>query len=115
MDLLEWGAEWLAEQAKTHASFKVTLVYNDIRTEISASLVDEQGRVIPQEVKLRTEFTKFLFNTGELLNCGVPIRRGLIIEWGSKKYEVVINGARIFNYNDSYRKTIVVETKHVSD
>lgn len=115
MDMLEWGADWLSDWSKDHASFPVYLVSGNTRAQINATLVDEAGRVIPQEVKTKTEFTRFMFNTGELASTGIAIRRGLRIEWGDNIYEVALNGSQLFTYNDAYKKQTVVDTKHVSD
>ncbi len=118
-DQLEWGASWLSEMSNEHATFVVACSWtdsgSDVTQTLTASVVDENGLVIRNDVKVRTENTHFMFNTDEVNAKAVPLVRGLKIDWGGHIYEVVIQGSRSYWFNDAYRRKIVVGTKHVSN
>lgn len=114
-NVLKWGSEWLSSITAMHTESAVLLKWGNYQKLSSATLVDEQGRVIPQEVKVASEFTRFMFNTGVLVATGAPLRRGLIIVYDNQEYEVVVDGGKAFYYNDQYRKHTIVVTKHVQN
>jgi hypothetical protein len=114
-DLLSWGASWLKEMAGTHCSQVVVLTINSLEYEVTASLVDESGRVLPGPVNLVSEHTKFLFSTSELVSKGAVLSRNTIITWGDSQYQLVMQGNKYYTYNDVYKQNIVVAAKHVLD
>lgn len=117
-DQLDWGASWLNEMTNEHASFEVTCSWTngdmDVSETLLASVVDEEGNIIRQDTKVQVEHTRFMFNTSDVQEKGIPLKRGLRIQWGSTLYEVVILGSKSYWYNDTYRQKVVVVTKHVS-
>jgi hypothetical protein len=116
-DMLEWGADFLKTMMKEHASQLVELSWKvggeSKQASLKASLVDEEGRVLRNEVKLRTEHTFFMFETADLVSESVPLTRGLRILWDSQSFETVIMGSKCHFSNDAYQRTTVLVTKHV--
>lgn len=114
MDMLEWGANWLTSQTGLHTQQDMVVTTDGVSIPISASLVDESGRLIPATVGMVTEHTKFLFEAAIVASLGVTFKRGSTITWGTNMYQVVQEGNRWWNYNDTYKKQMVVTAKHVS-
>lgn len=114
-DMQEWGASWLREMAGTHCGQTVTLTVNSVEYQVTASLVDEAGRVLPGPVNLTTEHTMFLFDASELVSKGIILNRQTLITWGDNQYQLVMQGNKYYTYNDVYKKNIVVAAKHVLD
>lgn len=108
-DLLKWGADWLSNMS---ASYETPLqVGLDLSTlyDINGALVDEEGRVLPGSTKLYTEYTAFAFETESLLEHFTFTEcKTLIIIYDDQQYN-----ANKANYNDVYRKKIIVKAKHV--
>ncbi len=113
--MLGWGADWLSDMANKKCRVDVQLRWDDTAANLKATIVDEAGRVINNEVKTRTETSRFMFDSGELASSGVPIRRGLIIRYADSDYEVVMEAGRFYHFNDVYQKQTVIVTKHVSN
>lgn len=117
MDMLRWGADFLHDQAKTHASQLVEVSWkeNDVlkQESMQASLVDEEGHIVREEVKLKTEHTFFMFATSDLVSKSVPLKRGLRIQWGNEFFEAVIRGSKCYFFNDAFQFNTVIATKHV--
>lgn len=115
-NFLKWGAEWLSEMTKVSTDEPVEIGYHETGFKSSsASFVDESGRLVPGPVAVRTEHTKFLFESSELARLGIAIKRGLLIKWNSNYYEVVQDGNKWWNYNDTFKRKIVIATKHVTN
>jgi hypothetical protein len=115
-DMLKWGIDWLAGMSKDNASQLVSLSWeNGAVDDIPCSFVDEAGRVLNAVTKTQTEFTRFLFQTKDLVDNQVPLTRGLRVKWGTHTYEAVVNGGTVWTYNDAFKVQIVLSTKHVSD
>jgi hypothetical protein len=116
-DYLDWGASWLSEQAKEHASQEVVLKWtvNGVVTTatLQASLVDEEGRIIRGPVKAVTENTYFMFTTADLEGTQIPLERGVQILWNSNEYDIVIGRNRMATANDTHQYTTVIAAKHV--
>lgn len=115
MDMLNWGATWLTEQTGLHTQQEMTVTTDGTSIPISASIVDESGRLIPATVGLTTEHTKFIFEAAVVASLGVTFKRGTFITWGTNYYQVVQEGNKWWTYNDTYKKQMVVTAKHVSD
>ena len=113
--MLAWGASWLEHMAGVHCGQLTTLTINSIEYEVTASLVDEAGRVLPGPVNMTTEHTKFMFNASELASKGVVLSRNTLIAWGANQYQLVMQGNQYYTYNDVYKKNIVIAAKHVLD
>lgn len=117
-DMLEWGADWITGMVREHVSQTVTVTWTVSDVEysetLSASLVDEAGRVLRNEVKSKVENTYFLFETSEVEEKAVPLFRGLRINWNSNLYEIVTVGSSLVSFNDAHKRGTVVATKHVS-
>ena len=115
MDILNWGATWLTNMTGLHTQQDCTVTTDGVAIPIPASLVDEEGRLIPATVGLATEHTSFLFEVAQVASLGVTFKRGSLISWGDNSYQVVQKGNKWWNYNDVYKKQMVVVAKHVSD
>lgn len=117
-DMLEWGADWITDMVREHASQDaiVTWTVSDVEYSetLKVSLVDEAGRVLRNEIKSKVENTYFLFETSEVQEKAVPLFRGLRINWNSNLYEIVVVGSSNVSFNDAYKRGTVVATKHVS-
>lgn len=114
-DYLELGADWLQEMSERFARQNVVLKWTNngqtFTAGMTASLVDEEGRLIRGQAKLKIENTFFLFTHNELLTAEVPLRRGLIIEWNNRSFEAVLQGDKCYFFNDTHRRTTVIVTK----
>ena len=114
-DMLEWGANWLKGMVGLHAVQDISVRCDGTWIETTASLVDEAGRIIPGQVALVTEHTKFMFETTQVASKGIVFKRNTIVRWGAQDYQVVLQGGAWWTYNDVFKQHIVVNTKHVSD
>ncbi len=116
-DILEWGIDWLTPMAQRYASQEVIVSWEEGGTARSetcrASLVDEDGRVIPGAVKAAIESTNFMFTMEEINAKNVPLERGVFIEWNLNQYEIINSRNKFVTANDVYQRTIIVSTKHV--
>lgn len=116
-DFLEWGADFLLEMSETHTRQDVTLTWTvsgqPVTLQTTASLVDEDGRLIRTEIKEKIENTFFLFSTSDLLEGSVPLRRGIKVSWGDQSFVTVVQGNKCYYYNDTHQRTTVLITKHV--
>jgi len=115
MDVLKWGADWLADISLQVCSQTVAVITNGVTRTTKATLCDEAGRLLPGKVPLRTEHTNFLFNAAEVASEGIQFIRGTEIEWEDSLYEVIAESGRYWTYNDTFKKQILVRTKHVFD
>jgi len=114
-DMTKWGADWLENQVKASVNQEMTLSWGNTSVTIPGCLVDEEGRVLPGgSVKVMTEHTKFMFATEDIVGRGVPLKRGVVINYAGQSYEMVATTgtSNCWTYNDVHRKFIVVNTKH---
>lgn len=115
MNFLKRGAEWLSKITEKHTDEPVEIGYHDTGFKpTQASFVDEAGRLVPGQVNVRTEHTKFLFEASRLAALNITIKRGLLIKWNNNYYEIVQDGSRWWNYNDTFKRKIVISAKHVT-
>lgn len=112
--MLAWGAEWLSEISKTSAVQTVQVTTGNVTATLDATLCDEAGRLLPGQTGVKTEHTKFLFETADVANAGITFIRGTTIVWNDSTYKVVADGNRFWTYNDAFKRKIAVSTKHVS-
>lgn len=113
MNFLEWGANWLQGVATQHTEVEVTVSNDGVSYQANATLVDEQGRMLPGNLPLVVENTRFMFRAAQVASLGIVFKRNTIITYGSQNYEVVPQSNRFWVYNDVFKKHVVVDTKQV--
>lgn len=114
MSVLKRGADWLSKITELHTDDDVLVGYVGDLKPCTASLVDEAGRLLPGQSNTRTEHTRFLFESSKFATLGFQIKRGLLIVWAGHYYEVVQENNKWWTYNDTFKRKIVITTKHVS-
>lgn len=116
-DILDWGGDWLHQQAQANVSQEIIISWTDTAPRsvtVTGSLVDEEGRVIPnQGGKTQTEVTRFMIPADQLVN--VPLKRGTKLAWYDQEYELVQQANKMWYYNDVYKRDIILNAKHVSN
>lgn len=120
-NLLESGAEWLANQLKTHASSDVVYVRGVDQVPVKATIgktefeIDDGSGVI-----VRIQSRDFLIHAADLVLGGtetLPVAGDLIRETQGTNtfvYEVMAPGNEPhFRYSNPFRKLLRIHSKHV--
>ena len=106
MDLHEYGMEVALEANLTYQGQTVTVKKNDqLWTEITATPVTFNPKMVDQKITLLGQFQSFLFRTTDFPTEVLP---GMEILWNGFHWEV-IRGQGHFYYNDPYQKGMVVQ------
>jgi len=121
-NLLEAGAEWLANQLKTHASSDVVYVRGGDQVPVKATIgktefeIDDGSGVV-----VRIQSRDFLIHTADLVLGGtetLPVAGDLIREVQGTNtfvYEVMAPGNEPhYRYSDPFRKLLRIHSKHVA-
>jgi hypothetical protein len=113
-NLLKEGVDWLKDMTVIATEETVTVNSHGVEVETKASLVDEEGRLLPGQVAVKTEHTMFLFRTELVTLHELDFQRSTLITWSGNTYQVAASNNKFWVYNDPFKTHVLVRTKHVS-